>query len=197
MDIFQSPNKSPGSVFEQMVKDAYYGAKRQANRSQTTIDDNRMQEMNLPSYGTIADSTEDPGRNVYEMIGFDQKRGPVKDVWVANIDPPTTIDYEPSVRYGNRRHYKRYGTHDPLYFNSDLEEVAENYRYSRMNALTARPKHWEYEMLQQVAKVKGEKAIAPYLFVHKDMNPRSTNTSLLSAALRTPSYWTYRFQNLS
>ncbi|KRY43137.1 hypothetical protein T01_3905 [Trichinella spiralis] len=217
MDLIET-RRSAGSLYTEMIKDAYRPAKRHCIRSQSTIDLQAVVSGHLrhPADGTYSapdevvdrgigpqtsDTTDETADSYHFRHRFRCRSSPPpQHVWVAKT---TGTFYKPLYEqtnvYGNRRYYSRYGNNDPDYFDWDLDAAVS--RVKEQQAISygrppVQPRYWEHELFKDMTYLQGEKLISPYLFNKTDDSSNFTKTSYVSSALRTPSYWTYRFENL-
>ncbi|KRZ73477.1 hypothetical protein T10_1293 [Trichinella papuae] len=219
MDLIET-RRSAGSLYTEMIKDAYRPAKRHCIRSQSTIDLQAVVSGHLrhPADGTYSAPDEVVDRGIGPQTSGDttdtetvnshhfrhrfrcRSSPPPQHVWVAKT---TGTFYKPLYErtnvYGNRRYYSRYGNNDPEYFDWDLDAAVS--RVKEQQAISygrppVQPRYWEHQLFKDMSYLQGEKLISPYLFNKTDDSTNFTKTSYVSSALRTPSYWTYRFENL-
>ncbi|KRZ24223.1 hypothetical protein T4B_7691 [Trichinella pseudospiralis] len=208
-----------GSLYTEMIKDAYRPAKRHCIRSQSTIDLQAVVSGHLrhPADGTYSAPDEVVDRGIGPQTSGDttdetvdshhfrhrfrcRSSPPPQHVWVAKT---TGTFYKPLYErtnvYGNRRYYSRYGNNDPEYFDWDLDAAVS--RVKEQQAISygrppVQPRYWEHQLFKDMSYLQGEKLISPYLFNKTDDSSNFTKTTYVSSTLRTPSYWTYRFENL-
>ncbi|KAL1283303.1 2-C-methyl-D-erythritol 4-phosphate cytidylyltransferase [Trichinella pseudospiralis] len=218
MDLIET-RRSAGSLYTEMIKDAYRPAKRHCIRSQSTIDLQAVVSGHLrhPADGTYSAPDEVVDRGIGPQTSGDttdetvdshhfrhrfrcRSSPPPQHVWVAKT---TGTFYKPLYErtnvYGNRRYYSRYGNNDPEYFDWDLDAAVS--RVKEQQAISygrppVQPRYWEHQLFKDMSYLQGEKLISPYLFNKTDDSSNFTKTTYVSSALRTPSYWTYRFENL-
>ncbi|KRZ05373.1 hypothetical protein T11_18004 [Trichinella zimbabwensis] len=219
MDLIET-RRSAGSLYTEMIKDAYRPAKRHCIRSQSTIDLQAVVSGHLrhPADGTYSAPDEVVDRGIGPQTSGDttdtetvnshhfrhrfrcRSSPPPQHVWVAKT---TGTFYKPLYErtnvYGNRRYYSRYGNNDPEYFDWDLDAAVS--RVKEQQAISygrppVQPRYWEHQLFKDMSYLQGEKLISPYLFNKTDDSTNFTKTSYVSSALRTPSYWTHRFENL-
>ncbi|KRZ91786.1 hypothetical protein T08_4588 [Trichinella sp. T8] len=217
MDLIET-RRSAGSLYTEMIKDAYRPAKRHCIRSQSTIDLQAVVSGHLrhPADGTYSapdevvdrgigpqtsDTTDETADSYHFRHRFRCRSSPPpQHVWVAKT---TGTFYKPLYEqtnvYGNRRYYSRYGNNDPEYFDWDLDAAVS--RVKEQQAISygrppVQPRYWEHQLFKDMTYLQGEKLISPYMFNKTDDSSNFTKTSYVSSALRTPSYWTYRFENL-
>uniref|UniRef100_A0A914CAA3 Uncharacterized protein n=1 Tax=Acrobeloides nanus TaxID=290746 RepID=A0A914CAA3_9BILA len=107
----------------------------------------------------------------------------------ATIHDIDDIEYQ---SYLPRPYYSRPSREDPDYFDFDLQHSISLYRKPEGRYTPRAPQSHERSLLSDY-KTKGEAPLSGHLFTQPDTDYRSTNTSLLSAALRTPSFWEHRF----
>ncbi|KRX97426.1 hypothetical protein T4E_9714 [Trichinella pseudospiralis] len=186
MDLIET-RRSAGSLYTEMIKDAYRPAKRHCIRSQSTIDLQAVVSGHLrhPADGTYSAPDEVVDRGIGPQTSGD-----------TTDETPL---YERTNVYGNRRYYSRYGNNDPEYFDWDLDAAVS--RVKEQQAISygrppVQPRYWEHQLFKDMSYLQGEKLISPYLFNKTDDSSNFTKTTYVSSALRTPSYWTYRFENL-
>lgn len=86
---------------------------------------------------------------------------------------------------------------DPDYFDWDLQHAVDSYRKpSASRLILAGPKISEEKLFRELSHTKGSKTLASHMFLDgEDTSDLSTNYTL--AAMRTPTYWAYRFSRLS
>lgn len=93
-----------------------------------------------------------------------------------------------------RPYYSRPNRRDPDYFDFDLQHSVNLYRKPEGRYIPRGPEYWESKILGDY-KTKGDAPLSGHMFT-KDNDYRNTGTSLLSAALRTPSFWEHRFASI-
>uniref|UniRef100_A0A914WRC6 Uncharacterized protein n=2 Tax=Plectus sambesii TaxID=2011161 RepID=A0A914WRC6_9BILA len=97
--------------------------------------------------------------------------------------------------YLPRPYYSRPNREDPDYFDYDLGHSVSLYKKPEGRYVPRGPQSWENKLMAEV-KAKGSTPVSGYLFTKGDNDYRTNNSSLLSAALRTPSFWEQRFTSI-
>ncbi|KAI6215691.1 hypothetical protein M3Y94_00414400 [Aphelenchoides besseyi] len=97
--------------------------------------------------------------------------------------------------FAARPFYSRPSRRDPDYFDFDLEHSVNMYRKPEGRYFPRGPQDWENKVISEV-RAKGDAPVAGHMFARPNNDWRSTGTSYLSAALRTPSFWEHRFANI-
>ncbi|KAI1732255.1 gex interacting protein 10 [Ditylenchus destructor] len=97
-----------------------------------------------------------------------------------------------------RPFYSRPNRLDPDYFDFDLQHSVNMYKRPEGRYVPRGPQPWENKLLSEF-KSKGDAPLSGHMFTDKGLGHtdwRSTGTSYLSAALRTPSFWEHRFASI-
>ncbi|KAI1725752.1 gex interacting protein 10 [Ditylenchus destructor] len=97
-----------------------------------------------------------------------------------------------------RPFYSRPNRLDPDYFDFDLQHSVNMYKRPEGRYVPRGPQPWETKLLSEF-KSKGDAPLSGHMFTDKGLGHtdwRSTGTSYLSAALRTPSFWEHRFATI-
>uniref|UniRef100_A0A7E4VZC9 SoHo domain-containing protein n=1 Tax=Panagrellus redivivus TaxID=6233 RepID=A0A7E4VZC9_PANRE len=94
-----------------------------------------------------------------------------------------------------RTYYSRPNRRDPDYFDFDLQHSVDLYRKPLGRYVPKGPAHWESKILGDY-KTKGDAPLSGHMFTNGETDYRNTGSSLLSAALRTPSFWEHRFSTI-
>ncbi|GMT36756.1 hypothetical protein PFISCL1PPCAC_28053 [Pristionchus fissidentatus] len=103
-------------------------------------------------------------------------------------------DYDFSA-YAPRPYYSRPTREDPDYFDFDLNHSVDLYRKPGGSYVPKKPQEWESKLLAE-SRCKGAAPLSGHMFKNGESDWRTTNTSLLSAALRTPKFWEQRFESI-
>ncbi|GMT05855.1 hypothetical protein PENTCL1PPCAC_28029, partial [Pristionchus entomophagus] len=104
-------------------------------------------------------------------------------------------DYDFS-RYAPKPYYSRPDRSDPDYFDYDLAHSVDLFRKPEGSYVPKRPQEWESKLLAE-SRCKGAAPLSGHMFgARGDSDWRTTNSSLLSAALRTPKFWEQRFESI-
>uniref|UniRef100_A0AC34Q5D3 Uncharacterized protein n=1 Tax=Panagrolaimus sp. JU765 TaxID=591449 RepID=A0AC34Q5D3_9BILA len=94
-----------------------------------------------------------------------------------------------------RPYYSRPNRRDPDYFDFDLQHSVDLYRRPEGRYIPRGPSYFDNKILGDY-KTKGDAPLSGHMFTKTETDYRTTGTSLLSAALRTPSFWEHRFSNI-
>ncbi|GMR61699.1 hypothetical protein PMAYCL1PPCAC_31894, partial [Pristionchus mayeri] len=103
-------------------------------------------------------------------------------------------DYDFS-RYAPKPYYSRPDRSDPDYFDFDLQHSVDLFRKPEGSYVPKRPQEWESKLLAE-SRCKGAAPLSGHMFKSDQTDWRTTNSSLLSAALRTPKFWEQRFESI-
>uniref|UniRef100_A0AC35U8Z5 Dentin sialophosphoprotein-like n=1 Tax=Rhabditophanes sp. KR3021 TaxID=114890 RepID=A0AC35U8Z5_9BILA len=98
--------------------------------------------------------------------------------------------------YMPKPYYSRPDKSDPDYFDFDLAHSVNMFRKHQTKYVPKGAQAWETTLVSDSLKAKGDETISGYLFTKGDSDFRTSGSSYLSAALRTPSFWEHRFSNL-
>ncbi|ETN73177.1 hypothetical protein NECAME_13600 [Necator americanus] len=103
-------------------------------------------------------------------------------------------DYDFS-RYCPKPYYSRPNRDDPDYFDFDLQHSVDLFKRPEGKYTPRGPQEWEQKLLHEV-NAKGSVPVSGYMFTKGDPDWRTSGSSYLSAALRTPKFWEQRFENM-
>ncbi|VDK44378.1 unnamed protein product [Anisakis simplex] len=120
------------------------------------------------------------------------RKGPAPAVGSASEAFADETDYQ---AFMPRPYYSRPNRDDPDYFDFDLQHSVDMFKRPEGKYVPRGPQRWEEEVLGD-AKTKGAAPVSGYMFTKGDTDWRTSGTSYLSAALRTPSYWEQRFSSI-
>jgi hypothetical protein len=94
-----------------------------------------------------------------------------------------------------RPYYSRPNRRDPDYFDFDLQHSVSLFKKPEGRYVPKGPSYYDSKLLGDY-KTKGEAPLSGHMFTQGESDYRTTGTSLLSAALRTPSFWEHRFSSI-
>uniref|UniRef100_A0AC34FWH4 Uncharacterized protein n=1 Tax=Panagrolaimus sp. ES5 TaxID=591445 RepID=A0AC34FWH4_9BILA len=94
-----------------------------------------------------------------------------------------------------RPYYSRPNRRDPDYFDFDLQHSVSLFKKPEGRYVPRGPSSYDSKLLGDY-KTKGEAPLSGHMFTQGESDYRTTGTSLLSAALRTPSFWEHRFSSI-
>uniref|UniRef100_A0A914Z315 Uncharacterized protein n=1 Tax=Panagrolaimus superbus TaxID=310955 RepID=A0A914Z315_9BILA len=94
-----------------------------------------------------------------------------------------------------RPYYSRPNRRDPDYFDFDLQHSVSLFKKPEGRYVPRGPSYYDSKLLGDY-KTKGEAPLSGHMFTQGESDYRTTGTSLLSAALRTPSFWEHRFSSI-
>jgi hypothetical protein len=94
-----------------------------------------------------------------------------------------------------RPYYSRPNRRDPDYFDFDLQHSVDLFRKPEGRYVPRGPSYHDSKILGDY-RTKGEAPLSGHMFTQGETDYRTTGTSLLSAALRTPSFWEHRFSSI-
>jgi len=210
-----STNKNPPSkMYESFIKDAYSSAHRQARRTNAEAELKVMEpprDYEIREIRPKANKYYDEPESYYKPLSSPTSTSSTTSTASASSTistksrlPPGAVRSTlsaPNVLYGNRRYYSRYSD-DPDYFDYDLNHSVDLFRKTKSSYVplsTART--WESNLFKGKSHTTGDSAISSHMFqttgTNKYEDSRYQNSSYISAALRTPTYWAYRYQNFS
>ncbi|KFD62939.1 hypothetical protein M514_10139 [Trichuris suis] len=210
-NIMNPSTRAASQMYADAIRDAYSPAKTRSIRSQSEIDLQMIASSHSrhPADGhyTEADEVYDRGRLARIRAEVDcapKASAPSPgELWAGHttgtLYKPT---YDKTNIYGNRRYYSRYDDKDEDYFDWDIDHAVQKIKEQRGIAGTTTtttrltPTLWEHNLFKDKGMLQGQKMISPYLFTKADGNNQLEGTNFLSSALRTPSYWSYRFEHI-
>ncbi|KAH7693994.1 gex interacting protein 10, partial [Aphelenchoides avenae] len=106
------------------------------------------------------------------------------------------IQADDEMPYLPRPYYSRPDRRDPDYFDFDLQHSVDMFKRPEGRYRPRGPQPWENKLVSE-ARLKGDAPISGHMFTTGAANDwRAQNTSYLSSALRTPSFWEHRFSAL-
>uniref|UniRef100_A0A915ICP7 Uncharacterized protein n=1 Tax=Romanomermis culicivorax TaxID=13658 RepID=A0A915ICP7_ROMCU len=112
--------------------------------------------------------------------------------------------WETNSLYGNRRYYSRYDQgRDPDYFDYDLNHSVDLFRKPKFAMAPRAPSYWEHQLFNDKTRIQGSAPISSLMFKKISESESGSGektalqTSFISSALRTPSYWEYRYQHMN
>jgi len=206
-----STNKNPPSkMYESFIKDAYAPAARQARRTNAELELKVMEpprDYEIREIRPKANKYYDDPESYYKPLSSPTSTSTTSSSSSTSSStshlPPGAVRSTlsaPNVLYGNRRYYSRYSD-DPDYFDYDLKHSVDLFRKTKSAYIPLNSaRTWESNLFKGKSHTTGDSAISSHMFqtgANKYEDSRYQNSSYISAALRTPTYWAYRYQNFS
>lgn len=196
-------------MYETFIKDAYSPVQRQARRTNAELElkvlepprDYEIREIR-PKPNKYYDDPESYYKPLSSSTASTTSSSLSSSTTTASRLPPGAVRSTlsaPNVLYGNRRYYSRYSD-DPDYFDYDLNHSVDLFRKNKSAYVPLNSaRTWESNLFKGKSHTTGDSAISSHMFsgANKYEDNRYQNSSYISAALRTPTYWAYRYQNFS
>lgn len=128
------------------------------------------------------------------------------DASSSSNDERAPRTWENNSLYGNRRYYSRFDQgKDPDYFDFDLNHSVDLFRKPKLAVAPRDPTYFEHQLFNDKSRMHGHSTtISSLMFKGAEESESKAGgcktalqTSFISSALRTPSYWEYRYQHMN